>query len=72
MKKETNTQCPFCQCSENRRVRRHLWMKFIPASKAYECSVCRGEFLTILGIFKIKVNAGYSKLINLQNHYIVK
>lgn len=65
-KTKPEVKCPFCDNQKFHRVHRTILMKAIPFSKRYECSRCRGEFLTVFGFLKFKIDMGNSRLINLQ------
>ncbi|MCD4819802.1 MAG: hypothetical protein K8S23_14050 [Candidatus Cloacimonetes bacterium] len=66
-KVKESIKCPFCNNQRVHRIHRNLHLRSIPFSELYECSACRGEFLTVFGFVKFKIDTGYSGLINLMN-----
>jgi len=59
MEKKSNTAytCPSCGAGNSKRKARKRWMKLLPYSKRFACSVCSCEYVTIFSFIKLKTHS---------------
>ncbi|MGB6928420.1 MAG: hypothetical protein WBH05_04290, partial [Syntrophobacteria bacterium] len=52
--------CPKCGGSDRHRIRRSIWMRFLPGSRYYLCEHCEVEFFSVLDL--VSINWPFGKL----------
>ncbi|MDH5633365.1 MAG: hypothetical protein OEZ10_10290 [Gammaproteobacteria bacterium] len=49
-------KCPACEGGVTARKRREDWMRWIPASRVFECKSCGARYLIILNLLRFPLS----------------
>jgi hypothetical protein len=54
-------RCPKCKSRGRSRIHRSWWMRLLPGSKHYVCSMCGSRFLYVSWLFSLLVGGGSNR-----------